>query len=132
VGLDGTKIHANVSRHGDFGLGACFSPAWRGTGLCLSALYPCCNVLPPRMTVCAVRRAPGQYLLRSLPPVGRHLETLPDVHCELQRVAGGGRMSLGDRPGKLVANLILMGSFIPAFSPHECANYLGHSGYAAT
>src|ERR1700726_4574319 len=64
---------------GDFGLGACFPPAWRGTGLCLSALYPCCNVLPPRMTVCAVRRAPGQYLLRSLPPVGRHLETLPDV-----------------------------------------------------
>jgi hypothetical protein len=28
--------------------------------------------------------------------VGRHLETLPDIHCELQRV------SLGDRPGKLV------------------------------
>jgi hypothetical protein len=31
-----------------------------------------------------------QYLLRSLPPMGRHLETLPDVHRELQRVAGVG------------------------------------------
>jgi hypothetical protein len=30
-------------------------------------------------------------------PVGRHLETLPDVHCELQRVAGVG-CSWGDRP----------------------------------
>jgi hypothetical protein len=35
--------------------------------------------------------------------VGQHLETLPDVHCELQRVAGVGYR---DRPGKLVANLI--------------------------
>jgi transposase len=25
-----------------------------------------------------------------------------------------------------------IGSFIPAFSPHECANYLRHAGYAAT
>jgi hypothetical protein len=55
-----------------------------------------------------VRRtsALGQYLLRSLPPVGRHLETLPDVHCELQRVAGG-RMSQahGDALQRLVPRL---------------------------
>jgi transposase len=25
-----------------------------------------------------------------------------------------------------------IGSFLPAFSPHECANYLRHAGYAAT
>jgi hypothetical protein len=36
--------------------------------------------------------------------VGRHLETLPDVHCELQRVAGVG-CSWATAPGKLVANL---------------------------
>ena len=25
-----------------------------------------------------------------------------------------------------------IGSFLPTFSPHECANYLRHAGYAAT
>jgi transposase len=25
-----------------------------------------------------------------------------------------------------------IGSFIPAFSPHECANYLRYAGYVAT
>jgi hypothetical protein len=40
-------------------------------------------------------------------PVGRHLETLPDVHCELQRVAGVG-CSWGD-PGGIADGMVRSG-----------------------
>jgi hypothetical protein len=46
-------------------------------------------------------------------PVGRHLETLPDVHCELQRASD---VVGATAPGKLVANLIYDRFFIPAVS----------------
>jgi hypothetical protein len=43
--------------------------------------------------------------LQQLLPVGRHLETLPDVHCELQRVAFPGAVRPTTSDARLVTNI---------------------------